>query len=47
MIKELRYKDFVMNFDVDKWQTAPEIKRKMNAIREGRDTDTYEWMQKV
>ncbi len=47
MIKELRYKDFVMNFDVDKWQTAPEVKRKMNAIREGREADTYEWMQKV
>lgn len=47
MIKELRYKDFVMNFDIDKWQTAPEIKRKMNAIREGREADTYEWMQKV
>ncbi len=23
MIKELRYKDFVMDFDVDKWKTAP------------------------
>ena len=26
LIKELRYKDFVMNFDVEKWKTAPEIK---------------------
>nr|HQU56823.1 branched-chain amino acid aminotransferase [Chitinophagaceae bacterium] len=26
MIKELRYKDFEMHFDVDKWKTAPLVK---------------------
>ena len=47
MIKELRYKDFVMHFDVDKWQTAPEVKRRMGAIKEGRSVDKYDWMYKV
>lgn len=47
MIKELRYKDYVMNFDTDKWQTAPEIKKRMTAIKEGRATDKYDWMYKV
>jgi branched-chain amino acid aminotransferase len=47
MIKELRYKDYVMNFDVDKWQTAPQIKKRMTAIKEGRTEDKYEWMYKV
>ena len=46
-IKELRYKDFVMNFDVDKWKVAPEIKRRMTAIREGREADKYGWLFKV
>jgi branched-chain amino acid aminotransferase, group II len=47
MIKELRYKDFVMNFDVDKWQTAPKVKKRMTEIKEGRSEDKYEWMYKV
>ena len=47
MIKELRYKDFTMHFDVDKWQTAPEVKKRMTAIKEGRSEDKYEWMYKV
>jgi branched-chain amino acid aminotransferase len=46
-IKELRYKDFVMNFDVDKWQTAPTIKKWLTDIREGRREDKYGWMVKV
>ena len=47
MIKELRYKDFVMNFDTDKWQTAPRIKKRMTDIKEGRVEDKYDWMYKV
>ncbi|MDQ6757735.1 MAG: branched-chain amino acid aminotransferase [Bacteroidota bacterium] len=47
MIKELCYKDLVMKFDTDQWQTAPEIKRRMTAIREGRVADKYDWMYKV
>ena len=47
MIKELRYKDFVMNFDTDKWKIAPEIKIRMNAIKEGIAEDRYGWMVKA
>ena len=46
-IKELRYKDFVMEFQVDTWKTAPELKKRLNAIREGRREDSYGWMYKV
>ena len=47
MIKELRYKDFVMNFDTDNWRTAPTIKKWLDDIREGRREDKYGWMVKV
>jgi branched-chain amino acid aminotransferase len=47
LIKELRYKDFVMNFDVAKWETAPELKKRLDYIREGRAEDKYGWMFKV
>ncbi len=47
LIKELRYKDYVMDFDVEKWQTAPELKRQLNAIRYGKAPDTHGWMVKV
>jgi branched-chain amino acid aminotransferase len=47
MIKELRYKDFVMHFDVDKWKTAPTLKKWLTDIREGRREDKYGWMWKV
>lgn len=47
LIKELRYKDYVMSFDVDKWQTAPELKKRMNAIRYGQVPDTHGWMYKI
>lgn len=46
-IKELRYKDFEMKFDVDKWQTAPMLKKWLADIREGRREDKYNWMYKV
>jgi len=46
-IRELRYKDFVMTFDVDKWRIAPEIKSRMDAIKEGLVPDRYDWMFKV
>ncbi len=47
MIKELRYKDFVMNFDVENWKTAPTIKKWLADIREGKREDKYDWMLKV
>jgi branched-chain amino acid aminotransferase len=47
LIKELRYKDFEMKFDVDSWKTAPTIKKWLTDIREGRREDKYNWMQKI
>ncbi len=47
MIKELRYQDFVMTFETEKWEIAPEVGRTMNAIKEGRTEDKYGWMVKV
>lgn len=47
LIKELRYKDFVMKFEVDKWKTAPTLKAWLSDIREGRKEDKYGWMFKV
>lgn len=47
LIKELRYKDFVMNFDVERWKVTPEIKRRMTAIKEGKEADTHGWLYKV
>lgn len=47
MIRELKYKDYVMRFDIGKWQTAPELKRWITDIREGRREDKYGWMVRV
>ena len=47
LIKELRYKDYVMDFDTDRWKTAPELKRQLNGIRYGEIPDTYGWMFKI
>ncbi|MFT3981862.1 MAG: branched-chain amino acid aminotransferase [Ferruginibacter sp.] len=47
MIKELRYKDYVMEFDVNQWKAAPEVKKRMNDIRYGKTADIHSWMVKV
>jgi branched-chain amino acid aminotransferase len=47
MIRELKYKDYVMQFDTDKWRTAPTLKKWLTDIREGRREDKYGWMWKV
>lgn len=47
MIKELKYKEFVMKFDVEKWSIAPEIKRRMDAIKYGQEPDIHGWLYKI
>jgi branched-chain amino acid aminotransferase len=47
MISELRYKDFVMNFEVEKWKIAPEVKSRMDAIKHGSSEDKFGWMVKL
>ncbi|HEV8284234.1 MAG TPA: branched-chain amino acid aminotransferase [Chitinophagaceae bacterium] len=47
MIKELKYQNFIMQFDLDKWKIAPTLKKWIADIREGRKEDKYGWMWKV
>lgn len=47
MIKELRYKDYVMEFDTSKWKTSPALKEQLTDIREGRAEDKHGWMYKI
>lgn len=46
-IKELRYKDFVMTFDIENWRTAPKIKNWLDELRACKREDKYGWMVKV
>ena len=47
LIRELRYKDYVMEFDTTKWKTVPEVKRRLDNIREGKVQDKHGWMFKI
>jgi len=47
LIKELKYKDFEMTFDVSKWTISPEVKVRMDAIKYGEAPDNYQWMFKI
>lgn len=46
-IKELKYKDFVMHFEVEKWKAAPAIKTAITEIREGIREDKHNWMWRI
>jgi branched-chain amino acid aminotransferase len=47
MIKTLNYKDYEMNFEVDKWKASPEVKRRMEAIKNGIEADNHGWMYRI
>ena len=47
MIRELKYKDYVIDFDTASWKIAPTLKKWVTDIREGRREDKYHWMWKV
>ncbi len=47
VIKELKYKDYVMHFATDTWKVAPALKDWLTDIREGRKADQFGWMYKV
>lgn len=46
-IKELKYVDYEMHFDIDNWEIAPAVKKTLNDIRYMRATDTHQWMLKI
>ncbi len=47
LIKELGYKDYAMKLEVDKWTVAPEVKRRMDAVKYGNEPDIHGWMYKI
>jgi branched-chain amino acid aminotransferase len=47
VVQELKYKDFVMKFDVENQDIAKSVKNRMTAIKEGREADKYNWLVKV
>ena len=47
LIRELKYKDYVMQFETETWQIAPALRDWITDIREGRREDKYGWMWKV
>lgn len=47
LIKELRYKDESMFFDTDSWTVAPELKKRLNDIRQGKSEDSHGWMLSI
>lgn len=47
MVAELTDKEMTMKFDEEKWRIAPEVKRKLDAIREGSAEDKYGWLVDV
>ncbi len=47
MIKELCYRDVVMEFNPEKYTIAPKLRAMMNDIKEGVISDTHGWMFKI
>jgi branched-chain amino acid aminotransferase len=46
-IRELRYKDYVIEFNTDIWKVSPEIKRRLDDIRSCKVADKFGWMYKI
>ena len=46
-ICELKYKDYVMKFDTDSWKISPEIKKRLDDIRDCKVPDRFGWMYKI
>lgn len=47
LIKELKYKELIMQFDVNNTPVATAVKDQLAAIREGKTADTHLWMWPV
>ncbi len=47
LIKELKYKDYEMIFDLAQWKIAPAVRKKIDAIRYGSQPDTHNWLLPV
>ncbi|ULQ54547.1 branched-chain amino acid aminotransferase [Flavihumibacter fluvii] len=47
LIKELKYKEFIMQFDVNNAPVAMAVKQRLADIREGKTADIHQWMWPV
>jgi branched-chain amino acid aminotransferase len=46
-IKELKYKDYIMTFDVASFKVSPAVKKILTEIREGKRPDPHGWLMKL
>jgi branched-chain amino acid aminotransferase len=46
-IKELKYRDFVMQFETHNWKIAPQVKQILAEVREGKREDRHNWLFKI
>lgn len=46
-IRELKYKDYVIEFNTEIWKVSPEIKKRLDDIRNCKVPDRYGWMYKI
>ena len=46
-IKEMKYKEHILQFNVDTWKIAPSLKKQLDDIRYSKVADTHGWMIKV
>ncbi len=46
-IRELKYKDYVIEFNTDTWKLSPEIKKRLDDIRNCKVPDRFGWMYKI
>lgn len=47
LIKELKYEDFVMNFDAEKTPVAKNVHKYLDGVRYGKIEDIHNWMVKI
>ncbi len=47
LIKELKYRDNILIFNISDWTISPNIKKTLNNIRTGKVPDTHTWLVKV
>lgn len=46
-IRELKYKDYIMEFNTNTWKVSPEVKKRLDDIRNCQVPDRFGWMYKV
>jgi branched-chain amino acid aminotransferase len=46
-IKELRYKDYTMEFNAENWKVGRELKKRLDEIRNSKVPDRFGWMYKI